>query len=190
MSKSQVLKFSLYLVFSFSFILVSCNGSQSTASDGNLPGDPHLIVETLTPTPDPLIAGTLKIHREGILIGGDGGKIEMTGNLPLQLQYRESAFAGDDLVNTQGSGIGVITIFGHGTIGTGDITGVMEVTIKVRGILHPAPKCDVELWIEESWGDETTVTLKVNDQININAKPDKIIIQNHPSLSIPENDNC
>jgi len=165
MSKSQALKSFLFLVLSISLTLVSCYGSRGTASNVNLPGDPHLVVETFTPTPDPLIAGTLKIHREGIIIGGDGGEIEVIGELPLQLHYRESAFAGDDLIITQGDTKGVLKIFGHGTIGTGEINSTWDVTIKVRGILHPAPKCDVELWINEYWGDEVIMTMTINGQV-------------------------
>jgi hypothetical protein len=154
----------IFLLIFLSTLIASCYSNQSTASDQLIPGDPHLVVETLTPTPDPLIAGKLTIHREGIVTGGDGGNFEVSGTLPLQLLYRESAFEGDDLIETEGPGTGMITMFGHGAESSGQINSVWEVTFKVRGILHPAPKCDVELWIEEYWGDEVTATMIVNGE--------------------------
>jgi hypothetical protein len=127
------------------------------------------VVETLTPTPDPLIAGTLHIHRELQVTSGVGGSLEVSGEIPLQLLYRDSAYAGDDLVDTQSTGTGISVMLGEGTVGTGNITGIWEVTFKVRGILHPAPKCDVELWVEEYWGDEVQVTMTVNGEEIINT---------------------
>lgn len=141
-----------------------CYGSRGTAEDVNLPGDPYLVVETLTPTPDPLIAGTLHIHRELQITAGVGGSLEVSGDIPLLLLYRDSAYAGDDLVDTQSTGTGISVMLGEGPVGTGDITGIWDVTFKVRGILYPAPKCDVELWVEEYWGDEVQVTMTVNGE--------------------------
>ena len=165
MSKSQSFVKFLFLGLLFSLLVSACYGSRGTAPDQNLPGDPHLIVETFTPTPDPLIAGTLTIVREGKVSAGDGATFNVSGILPLQLLYRESAFTGDDLIETQGPGTGFTTMYGHGTVGTSNVTGIWEVTLKVRGILHPAPKCDVELWIEEYWGDNVTLTMTVNGEV-------------------------
>jgi len=143
---------------------ISCSGPSSSGFSQNLPGDPYLVVETLTPTPDPLIAGTLHIHRELQITAGVGGSLEVSGEIPLLLLYRDSASAGDDLVDTQSTGTGISVMLGEGTVGTGDITGIWDVTFKVRGILYPAPKCDVELWVEEYWGDEVQVTMTVNGE--------------------------
>jgi len=151
-------------------IASGCYGSRGTAEDVNLPGDPYLVVETLTPTPDPLIAGTLHIKREVLVSGGGpGGSLNVSGQVPLQLLYRESAFAGDDLIETESIGTGTTVMLGAGSHASGDITAIWEVTFKVRGILHPAPKCDVELWVEEYWGDEVQVIATINDEQIINT---------------------
>jgi len=145
-------------------IISSCAGPSSSAPDQNLPGDPHLVVETFTPTPDPLIAGTLTIQRDISIRGGAGGYIDVTGEVPLQLLYRESAFTGDDLIETQAETTGITVMYGEGPVGSGDVTGIWVVTQKVRGVLHPAPKCDIELFIEEEWGETIDVTMTVNGQ--------------------------
>ena len=45
-------------------------------------------------------------------------------------------------------------------MGSGEITSAFEVAYKVRGILHPYPKCDVEHWIEEVRGDQAEIRLE------------------------------
>jgi hypothetical protein len=141
-----------------------CYGSQGTAEDVNLPGDPYLVVETFTPTPDPLITGTLHIDREIIIPGGAGSKLLIDYQLPLNLLYRDNIYVGDDLVWTEGQTKGTLIVFTEGTIGSGDITATMEVTSKARGILHPYPNCEIELFIEEVWGDQAEMTATINGQ--------------------------
>jgi len=157
----------LYILALITLVLgmgTACSASSSSSYSQNLPGDPHLVVETFTPTPDPLIAGTLTISREGQILGGDAGQLNIEAEIPLQLLYRENAYTGDDLVQTEAEALGVLTMFMSGPAGSGDMTGIWDVTIKVRGILHPAPKCDVELWLEEGWGSEVTAKLTVNGE--------------------------
>lgn len=189
--------FQKILLFTIILLTISsgCYGNRGTAPDVELPGDPHLVVETLTPTPDPLIAGTLHIKREVQITGGAGGSLEVSGQVPLNLLYRESAFAGEDLIETQSTGTGTTVMLGEGTIGTGNITGIWEVTFKVRGILHPAPKCDVELWVEEYWGDEVQVIATINGEQIINTMSTTEVItmvdadQGSGHLIIPKGQN-
>jgi len=160
----------LFLVIIMTIIFLSaCSPSVQSADPGvDPPQDPEVNIEPLgSPTPYPKGQAQFSISRSGEVTLGDGGTIEVHGEFPIDIYFTQGEEVAPEIFYSEGYGTGVLTMGGHGTIGTGEITGIYEVKFEVIGVFKPAPDCSLELTIAEKWLPDIELTMTVNGKIII-----------------------
>jgi hypothetical protein len=126
----------------------------------------------------------LTIHREINISGGAFSTIDVTGDIPIQvIMHTEGGVNPGSLIATTGGGIGTTIMGIEGIHTSGDVTAMWEVEFEVKGVFHEPPRCEVEFWIVDQWGDTVDMIATINGEQLINTVATTDVI---PNVSRPD----
>ncbi|TFH33182.1 MAG: hypothetical protein E4G99_11800 [Anaerolineales bacterium] len=160
----------LILMFVLPLVLCGCSSSsisieQADAPDQDPEGQVEPVVEPVaSPTSYPKGQAQFSITRSGTITAGLGGAIEVSGEFPIDIYFTEGEEIGAEILYSEGMGTAIMSYFGEGTIGTGEIISIWDARFQVRGVFIPAPDCSLELSITEIWEGVVEVSAIVNGQ--------------------------